>query len=121
MMGICPWLKKPEFEQPPSKPRAKSDGPSVIDAFNDAHDIRSLLVQFGYKQTGKNRFLSPNSSTKLAGCIVFDDGRAFSHHASDPFDERHTFDAFDLWCQYEHQGDFKQAIKDAAKLLKLDT
>ena len=121
MMGICPWLKKPEFVQPPSKPRAKSDGPSVIDAFNEAHDIRSLLVQFGYKQTGKNRFLSPNSSTKLAGCIVFDDGRAFSHHASDPFDERHSFDAFDLWCQYEHQGDFKQAVKEAAGLLKLDT
>jgi len=118
MMGICPWIQRDA--RPPAKPRPPSDGPSVIDAFNAAHDIRSLLIQYGYKQTGKDRFLSPNSSTKLAGCIVFDDGRAFSHHQSDPFDEKHSFDAFEAYCQYEHQGNIKEAVKSAAALLNLN-
>ena len=116
MMSACPWLKTEQ--RPPSKPR--TNGSSVIDAFNAAHDMRSLLVQYGYKQTGKNRFLSPNSTTKLAGCVVFDDGRAYSHHASDPFDERHSFDAFELWCQFEHSGNVKEAVKAAATLLQVN-
>jgi type I site-specific restriction endonuclease len=64
MMGICPWVERDV--RPPAKQRPTSDGPSVIDAFNAAHDIRRLLIQYGYKQTGKDRFLSPNSATKLA-------------------------------------------------------
>ena len=116
MMSACPWLNTEQ--RPPSKPR--TNGSSVIDAFNAAHDMRSLLVQYGYKQTGKNRFLSPNSTTKLAGCVVFDDGRAYSHHASDPFDERHSFDAFELWCQFEHKGNVKEAVKAAATLLQVN-
>jgi hypothetical protein len=118
MMGICPWVERET--RPSPKPRTPSDGPSVIDAFNAAHDIRGLLIQYGYKQTGKDRFLSPNSTTKLAGCIVFDDGRAFSHHQSDPFDEKHSFDAFEAYCQYEHQGNVKEAVKAAAALLNLN-
>ena len=47
-------------------------------AFNQAHDMHSLLVQYGYKQTAKDRYLSPNSTSKLAGVKVFDDGRAFN-------------------------------------------
>lgn len=118
MMSICPW-KPTEQYRPPSKPRVAGDRTSVIDAFNDAHDMRELLIRFGYKPTGRNRFLSPNSSSGLAGVNLFDDGRAFSHHASDPFDNAHTFDAFDLWCQYEHMGDVTKAVKDAAKFLNV--
>ena len=43
--------------------------------------MHSLLKQYGYKQTAKDRYLSPNSTSKLAGVKVFDDGRAYSHHA----------------------------------------
>jgi KaiC/GvpD/RAD55 family RecA-like ATPase len=90
----------------------------VIDDFNAAHNMHQLLKQYGFKQTGKNRFLSPNSTTRLAGVNVFDDGRAYSHHASDPFDEEHSFDCFELFCQFEHSGSVKDAVKDAAALLK---
>ena len=95
LMDICPWKKKAEF-QPTRKPRPKSDSTSVIDAFNDAHDMHTLMVQYGYKPTSKGRYLSPNSTSGLAGVKLFDDGRAYSHHASDPFDNAHTFDAFEL-------------------------
>ena len=118
LQDICPWKKKAEF-QPPRKPRPKGDGTSVIDAFNQAHDMHSLLVQYGYKQTARDRYLSPNSTSKLAGVKLFEDGRAYSHHASDPFDSAHSFDAFELWMQYEHMGNVTKAVKDAAQILNV--
>jgi hypothetical protein len=119
MQSICPWRREPEY-QPPRKPRPKNnDGTSVIDAFNQAHDMHSLLVQYGYKQTAKDRFLSPNSTSKLAGVKVFEDGRAFSHHASDPFSSEHSFDCFELWCQYDFQGNVTKAVREAAAFLHI--
>lgn len=118
LADICPWKPKREF-QPPRKVRPQGDRTSVIDAFNDAHDMHELLVRFGYKPTRRGRYLSPNSSSGLAGVVLFDDGRAYSHHASDPFDSAHTFDAFDLWCQFEHMGDVAKAVKDAAGFLNV--
>jgi hypothetical protein len=119
MVAICPWRREPEY-QPPRKPRPKNnDGTSVIDAFNQAHDMHSLLVQYGYKQTAKDRFLSPNSTSKLAGVKVFEDGRAFSHHASDPFSSEHSFDCFELWCQYDFQGNVTKAVREAAAFLHI--
>ena len=118
LQDICPWKRKAEF-QPTRKPRPKGEGTSVIDQFNDAHDMHTLLVQYGYKPTSRGRYLSPNSSSGLAGVKLFDDGRAYSHHASDPFDNAHTFDAFELWMQYEHMGNVQKAVKDAAQMLNV--
>jgi len=118
LQDICPWKKKAEF-QPTRKPRPKGNNTSVIDQFNDAHDMHSLLVQYGYKPTSRGRYLSPNSTSGLAGVKLFEDGRAYSHHASDPFDNAHTFDAFELWMQYEHQGNVSKAVKDAAQMLNV--
>lgn len=113
---ICPWRPAPTYT-PPRKIRPEGNRSNVIEAFNVAHDMREMLTRFGYKATGRNRFLSPNSTSKLAGVVLFDDGRAYSHHASDPFDPTHGFDAFDLWCQYEHMGDVVKAVKDAGQFL----
>ena len=118
LQDICPWKKKAEF-QPTRKPRPKSDSTSVIDAFNDAHDMHTLMVQYGYKPTSKGRYLSPNSTSGLAGVKLFEDGRAYSHHASDPFDNAHTFDAFELWLQFEHMGNVQKAVKEAAQILNV--
>ena len=118
LQDICPWKKKAEF-QPTRKPRPKGEGTSVIDKFNEAHDMHTLLIQYGYKPTSRGRYLSPNSTSKLAGVKLFDDGRAYSHHASDPFDSAHTFDAFELWMQYEHMGNVQKAVKDAAQMLNV--
>jgi len=118
LQDLCPWRAAPAF-QPPRKVRLQGDRTSVIAAFNAAHDMGVLLAQFGYRRTGGNRYLSPNSTSGLAGVVVFDDGSAYSHHASDPFDSAHTFDAFDLWCQYEHLGDVSKAVKSAADFLNI--
>jgi len=118
LQDICPWKKKAEF-QPTKRPRPKGDSTSVIDAYNQANDMHSLLIQYGYKQTSRGRYLSPNSTSKLAGVKLFDDGRAYSHHASDPFDSAHTFDAFELYLQYEHMGNVTNAVKEAAQILNV--
>ena len=117
MFDLCPWKPTPEFS-PPRKPRMGGDRASVIEGYNAAHSIHSALEQYGYKRCGKaNRYLSPNSTSGLAGVVVFDDDRAYSHHASDPFDSAHTFDAFDLFAQYEHGGDVAKAVKAAGEFL----
>ena len=117
MMEVCPWKREPDF-QPPRKQRPKGDSTSVIDAFNEAHDMHSLLIEYGYKNTFKNRYLSPNSTSKLAGVKLFEDGRAYSHHASDPFGN-HSFDCFELWLQFEHMGNTTKAVKEAAQMLNV--
>lgn len=118
LMDLCPWAPKREFTPPP-KARRSGDGDSVIEAYNAAVPITEALAQAGYRQIG-GRWLSPNSSSKIPGVIVFDDARAYSHHASDPFDPAHTFDAFDLFCTYEHHGNFTAATKAAAEWLEIE-
>jgi hypothetical protein len=118
LQDICPWKKKAEF-QPTKRPRPKGDSTSVIDAYNEANDMHSLLIKYGYKQTSRGRYLSPNSTSKLAGVKLFDDGRAYSHHASDPFDSAHSFDAFEVFLQYEHMGNVTNAVKEAAQILNV--
>jgi hypothetical protein len=118
LQDMCPWRPVKDF-QPPRKVRPKGDGTSVIEAFNSSANMDELLQRFGYRPTSRGRYLSPNSSSGLAGVILFDDGRAYSHHASDPFDSAHSFDAFELWCHYEHMGDVTKAVREAAILLNV--
>lgn len=85
----------------------------MIAAFNRAHSVEDLLKEHGYTPKGK-RWLSPTSSTELAGVVILD-GKAFFHHASDPLADGHTHDAFDLFRVLDHGGDTRAAIKAAAE------
>lgn len=118
LQDLCPWRVKPEFAPPPKR-RPAGDRTSVIDTYNAAVDIHTALQQAGYKRTAKDRYLSPNSTSGLAGVVVFDDDRAYSHHASDPFDSAHSFDAFDLFCQFEHAGNVAKAVSAAGLAMNI--
>lgn len=124
LIGACPWLKVEPVEQRsiPIKPRiADANFVSVIDAFNDAYDVESIIERFGYKRTRGGRYLSPFSSSGIAGVHVFkDQNRIFSHHASEPFDTAHSHDAFDMWCFFEHGNDIKKAVREAGAMLGID-
>lgn len=117
-LDMCPWAQKKEFFRPPRQ-RPKNETTSVIHQFNAANRLEDLLVQYGYKQVAQNRYLSPNSGSGLAGCIIFDDGNGYSHHASDPFDNAHSFDCFELFAQYEFSGDISKAVRAAAERLNI--
>jgi hypothetical protein len=119
IMSLCPWAPNQAEKQPTLRKR-QSDQPSVIDAYNKAVSITDALSKAGYKKIG-TRWLSPNSGTGIPGVIVFDDGTAYSHHASDPFDPAHSFDAFEVYCQFEHMGSVNNAVKAAADWLQIDS
>ncbi|MGH8565663.1 MAG: YfjI family protein [Gammaproteobacteria bacterium] len=109
--GMCVWAQhgfNPE-------PAHRGDGarPSVIAAFNKAHPVEELLTRYHYTPHG-TRWVSPTRSTGLAGVVILD-GRAFSHHASDPLADGHAHDAFDIFLIIEHGRDTRSAIKAAAE------
>jgi len=102
----------------------KSNGnPSVIDAFNDAHDIRRVLVDCGYTRQG-NRFLRPNpDEDSMPGTIIVEkNGREMSYHYSsnDPLDDRHAHSPFGVWCYWKHKNDVRVAVREAAKRLGME-
>lgn len=117
----CPWLPKPKQAAKKPAPAASQQGgglPKVIEAFNRAHDVESLLEAHGYTRHGR-KWLCPHSSTGLPG-ITISEGRVFSHHGSDPLANGHQNDAFDVFCILEHGGDTGAAIKAAAAVLGID-
>lgn len=119
-VDVCPWADpKPAPEPKRERYQSHGDGVSVIDEFNKAHNIHESLERYGYTKRGK-RYLSPHSSTGLAGVTVFDDNRCFIHHASDPLssaDSNQPVNPFDLYCYYDHNGDVSKAVKAAVELL----
>lgn len=117
--GMCPWsTSKPPAMRAAPLPPVEFDGQSVIGAFNEAHDIDAILQRYGYVVVGR-RWLSPHSSTGLPGVVRLDDKRVYVHHASDPLfsDPPHPIGPFDVFKEYEHHGDVREAVKAAAKLL----
>lgn len=124
LVGFCPWIPAPDLVQQKAKPKRQSeDGQNVIQSFIDAHDLRMTLEQYGYSRKGRSRYLSPHTTTKLPGVVLFPDEQScFIHHASDPLcseESGQPVNAFDLFCHYDHGGDCSKAVKAAADLLGL--
>jgi putative DNA primase/helicase len=116
--NLCPWAD-PEPEPAAPQPRriGVRTGPSVIAAFNEAHDPAALLEAHGYIRAGTSRFKSPNGHG-VAGVVVLPSGRVYCHHASDEqLGGEHAHDAFDLYRIFEHGGDFRAAVREAAQAL----
>jgi hypothetical protein len=119
LADLCPWKRRAEITPAPLQ-RVKNLNSSVIDQYNEATSIFEALARYGYKQTALDRFLSPNSGSGIPGVHVFTDtNTAFSFHASDPFDGAHSFDPFELFRIYEHNGDVSKAVKAAAEALHI--
>lgn len=124
-LEACPWA--PVASVPVSKPLMRpavveGDRPSVIDAYNRATNVESLLQQHGYQRRGK-RWLAPQSSSGLPGVnVLVENGcsRVFSHHGADPLANGHMNDAFEVFCILEHHGDAKAATKAAARVLGIE-
>lgn len=86
----------------------------IIGAYNRSHTVHELLARHGYVRKGKHRYLAPSSTTKTPGVSVLSDGRVYSHHGSDVLADGHAHDAFDLYRIFEHNGNLKSAVSDAA-------
>jgi hypothetical protein len=119
MKAACPWAQpepEPEAGRPAPLRRWEGDPQqSVIAAFNRAYRVEEILERNGYRRVG-SRYVCPSSSTRLAGVALLE-GRAYSHHGSDPLADGHAHDAFDAWRILEHGGDWRAAVRAAAELL----
>lgn len=114
----CPWWVKTKPSPKTRTSRIEGVSPSVIEQFNRAHNVESLLSAHGYTQHGQ-RWLCPQSSTGLPGVSVTD-GKVYSHHGADPLANGHQNDAFAVYCLLEHGGDVSKAVKAAACLLEFN-
>ncbi len=121
----CPWLPIPApFPAvTPAAPRGAAERsgkelPPVIPEFNRCHDLAALIEAHGYKRVG-GKWLCPQSSSGLPG-VTISEGKLYSHHSSDPLNNGHKNDAFDVFCILEHGGDVREATRAAARLLGLD-
>jgi putative DNA primase/helicase len=65
--AMCPWAT--QTFRPELPPRGNGARPNVIAEFNRVHSVQDLLKEHDYTQKGK-RWLSPTSSSKLAGVTV---------------------------------------------------
>lgn len=123
LQGVCPWVDK-QSQKPSNKqlaPKATGGYPDVQGQYNSVYDVGASLEQYGYKRKGK-RYLSPHSGTGLAGVVLMD-GKAWIHHASDPLCSETSgcpVSAYDLFCYYECNGDYKQAYRKAAEALNIE-
>jgi putative DNA primase/helicase len=119
--NLCPWADPEPEKSIPTRNRfqQRSGGPSVIAAFNDAHDPVAILETHGYVRAGKRRWKSPYGHG-IAGIVMLPDGRIYSHHTSDPLGDEKPHDAFDLFVLLEHAGDQRGAVRAAAELLGLN-
>lgn len=113
---VCPWAK-PERMVAPRKHAQPYTGPSIIHAFNEAHDIVPMLESYGYQRAGK-RWKSPHAKASSApGMVLLPSGRVYCHDSDDPLGDERAHDAFDLFTLLEHGGDVRAATRAASKLL----
>ena len=101
-----------------AKPK-RTDGKSVIEAFNRCYSVESLLATYGYTEGANGNWRSPNQTTKAFATKCFGDywvsqsqsdasaglGRTTTNGAV-------CGDAFDLYVFYEHNNDCTKAIKE---------
>ncbi len=112
----CPW-GPPPAEPPAPTRQGPTSGPSVVDAWNAAHDVAELLRSHGYKPKGPDRWTAPQSESGLAGVVRLETGKVYSHHGADPLADGFSHDSFDVYRLLAHGGDHREAIKAAARLL----
>ena len=122
IINSFPWAKNKIT--PPTQKKQKveiKNQDNIIESFNNKFRVTDIIARHGYKKISDTRYLSPYSSTKLAGVMVFSDNKIFSHHGSEPFDTSKSHDAFDMFCHFECGGNMIDAINKASELVGIPT
>ncbi len=124
LKAACPYIEEqPDLIANNAPCRVFTSDNDVIGTFNKRMDLVGLLANYGYKQITTKRLLSPHSTSKLAGCILTNDRdvpTVFIHHASDPLGDGYRHTAFGVYLYYQHNGNLKEAVKEAALMLDMD-
>jgi len=124
--SICKAPKTVQEMQAESRPqstreRSELTGDSVIDAFNEHYSIEAMLQKYNYTRLGNGRYSRPGKADS-AGVVVFDGGKTYHMSSNDPLDsdshgKHQPRSSFDFYAMFEHNGSYKDAVREAAKLL----
>jgi putative DNA primase/helicase len=94
--------------------KTDSGASDLIARFNQEHSVDSILQLSGeYQKVGK-KYLPNNSTSKSAGGNILEkDGQQFyyAHNGSDEFSNGKPNDAFELYTQFEFNGDKSLAFR----------
>lgn len=98
----------------------------VRDAFCQKYGILEMLRRYNFTHVGGNRWSRPGKDDS-AGVQVYDSGgKAYEFSSNGKMrgdrmgaGKNQPFDAFDLYAEYDHNGDYREAIISAAKDLGL--
>ena len=98
------------------------DDVSPVDAFNEAHSIEDLMLRYQYTRQGSSQHYrsryqtSPSFATESFGThwVSLSGSDAAAGLGRPKSIGEHSYcwgDAFDLFCHYEHNGDFDGAVR----------
>jgi len=113
---ICSILKPKEKK--PKQNKFANNKNDIIKKFNEKFSCEELLMAQGYLKI-RDRLIHPESKSKVAGIIFFDDGCVYSH-SSDWLNDGSSHDAFDIYAHYEHDDDKGTAMSCARDLMDLN-
>lgn len=108
--------------------QALTDASSIVEAFNAAETIANLLAKYGYRQASQsNDWRSPFQKSGSYATRDFGEywiSLSASDAAADIGRDTKTGerfgDAFDLFVHFEHDGDFRAAVKSYAEEIGQD-
>lgn len=94
-------------------------GKSVIDDYNDRADTKSLLERHGWKfvkqDLDNNYYQRPGDTKNKCSACYNDSIRVFYvFTSSSVFEPQKGYNAFGVYCELEHSGDVKAAVKTLA-------
>lgn len=107
----------PREEHPAGRPASERGGESVIEAFNKARSIESILEAGGYTRDRTGRYIRPGGNS---GTVAIVGGRSVHYNTNDPLHSEspgggvYSHSPFSAWCILQHQGDVKAAVRAAA-------
>lgn len=107
---------KESIEKRNQQQRSATDQPSVIDAYNEKIGITDVLERNGYKPDGRGRYIRPGADRRVGG-VYIDGNRSYHHSSNDPLNDGYWKTPFSAFCELEHNGVVKEAVKAAAAAL----
>lgn len=96
---------------------------SVIDAFNERHQITDLLSRYGYTEGYRGRYSRPGQPDSMGVVVLIADNISFHWSSNDPLHRVNgtgrplPVDPFNVHCDLGYAGDVRAATKAAAAIL----
>lgn len=111
---------KPLHREPLATPSTINSNSPILE-FNSTYSIDDVLTRNGYKRATNGKYLSPNSSSGIAGLLIIkddnDNERALSYH-NDILNDGKAHDAWDCYRLLECGGNRNRALNWNAELTK---